>query len=354
MPLVGNAWVSHRDKSICILKPMTSSESPAEQHVLIFFQETGFSFVCCSGQTQFDALLACMEEAAAVMTRMGKSKKSELLATTNGGAGSHRFAAEFVAVEIVPRPGGIGSGQHDVTLHLFDFPVEPSERSSATPGVDGVRMTLTVATEDLAAYAKVFKCIRSAQYEPVVCSHIDKWFLPPTLTCADGKGGKGAGFLYQAVEHIKAECPDIAEFWVEILVRPGILEFAGSVDYSNFPDALDDVRLSQEISPADYGEKVRPFRSTETGSSEAQEFAPWLERLSKPENAGYEMEVSMFYTVGKDHAFAWMSQHPEATQDQLVEELVRDQRTLPQDLARKTAEQIAARVLHVVEMEKRR
>lgn len=61
----------------------------------------------------------------------------------------------------------------------------------------------------------------------------------------------------------------------------------------------------------------------------------------------YEVEMSVFYTIGKDFAFDWIEKHPGATMEQLVDAVLEGQKMLPSGIARTTAENVAQRVFTV-------
>lgn len=64
-------------------------------------------------------------------------------------------------------------------------------------------------------------------------------------------------------------------------------------------------------------------------------------------NKDYSVEISAFYTIGKDFAFEWLEKNPAGSWDQLVAALLDGQRMLPSGIAGATAERIANRVLSV-------
>ncbi len=61
----------------------------------------------------------------------------------------------------------------------------------------------------------------------------------------------------------------------------------------------------------------------------------------------YSVEISAFYTIGKDFAFEWLEKNPTATWNELVAELLEEQNMLPAGIAGTTAEKIANRVFSV-------
>lgn len=61
----------------------------------------------------------------------------------------------------------------------------------------------------------------------------------------------------------------------------------------------------------------------------------------------YSVEISAFYTIGKDFAFDWLEKNPNATWDQLVAAVLERQKMLPAGIAGTTAEKIADRVFAV-------
>jgi len=62
----------------------------------------------------------------------------------------------------------------------------------------------------------------------------------------------------------------------------------------------------------------------------------------------YSVEISAFYTIGKDFAFEWMEKNPDATYGQLVAAVLEGQKMLPSGIAGTTAERIANRVFTVI------
>lgn len=62
----------------------------------------------------------------------------------------------------------------------------------------------------------------------------------------------------------------------------------------------------------------------------------------------YSIEISAFYTIGKDFAFEWMEKNPEATYGHLVAAILEGQKMLPSGIAGATAERIANRVFTVI------
>lgn len=64
-------------------------------------------------------------------------------------------------------------------------------------------------------------------------------------------------------------------------------------------------------------------------------------------NKDYSVEISAFYTIGKDFAFEWLEKNPAGSRDQLVAALLDGQRMLPSGIAGTTAERIANRVFSV-------
>lgn len=70
------------------------------------------------------------------------------------------------------------------------------------------------------------------------------------------------------------------------------------------------------------------------------------------QNSKYQFSAPAFYTIGKDFAFAWIEENPDAKQEDLVCALLKNR---PKDLrscvARTTAEQISSRVFHVRSLE---
>jgi predicted DNA-binding transcriptional regulator AlpA len=61
----------------------------------------------------------------------------------------------------------------------------------------------------------------------------------------------------------------------------------------------------------------------------------------------YSVEISAFYTIGKDFAFEWLEKNPNATWDQLVAAVLEGQNMLPAGIAGTTAEKLADRVFAV-------
>jgi len=61
----------------------------------------------------------------------------------------------------------------------------------------------------------------------------------------------------------------------------------------------------------------------------------------------YSIEISAFYTIGKDFAFEWMEKHPEATYGQLVAAVLEGQKMLPSGIAGTTAKRIPNRLFNV-------
>lgn len=64
-------------------------------------------------------------------------------------------------------------------------------------------------------------------------------------------------------------------------------------------------------------------------------------------NKDYSVEISAFYTIGKDFASEWLENNPSGSWDQLVAALLDGQRMLPSGIAGTTAERIANRVFKV-------
>lgn len=61
----------------------------------------------------------------------------------------------------------------------------------------------------------------------------------------------------------------------------------------------------------------------------------------------YDVEISAFYTIGKDFAFDWLERNPNATWAELVSAVLDGQKMLPEGIATTTAERIANRVFQV-------
>lgn len=61
----------------------------------------------------------------------------------------------------------------------------------------------------------------------------------------------------------------------------------------------------------------------------------------------YTVEISAFYTIGKDFAFDWLEKNPAGTWAELVGALLEGQKMLPAGIAGTTAEKIANRVFTV-------
>lgn len=61
----------------------------------------------------------------------------------------------------------------------------------------------------------------------------------------------------------------------------------------------------------------------------------------------YDVEISAFYTTGKDFAFDWLEKNPNATRSELVSAVLDGQKMLPEGIAATTAERIANRVFQV-------
>jgi hypothetical protein len=330
MLTIGSCWLSYEENPIYVLKPM-AAESPGAHYVLIFLHRSGVQFLCCSGQREFDALISCVTKAAASMTK----KASKARPANDGGSAAQRISVESVSVEIRTRLHSAGHEVHDVTLQLGEVPADPDEPCLEPCEFAGSYIELEMSATELAAFARAFKRIAKAKYAPAFMARIDEWFLPPALFSCDSEAEIGDEFLTRAVEHIEAECPEAAEFWVEILGQLSTLNEDWTPPELSYMDC----------------ENEESYATTAGRSNETQEFVPWLERLALPEAGDYEDETGMFYTIGKDQAFQWMGQNPDTTREALVEELIKDQRLLPPKLARETAEKIAARVFYVRELE---
>lgn len=65
----------------------------------------------------------------------------------------------------------------------------------------------------------------------------------------------------------------------------------------------------------------------------------------------YAYAIGNFYTVGKDFAFDWMEDNPNASKDQLIKAILDGQRMLPPQIAEQTAKRIANRVFEVIAAE---
>lgn len=351
MNVIESAWLVDERVAVCILRPQELSDR--SQYVVMLCGIEKAHCICVTGRQQFHALTLCLTEAGLHMS--GQFKRMMGLDKGHGAKrrraaspmyeASQRFVEDHISVEVVThRKRGVHE-KYEFTVQIASNDAGENEiLDKLTDTSESIQMSET----ELLSIGELLWGLSDAEYEPAFLSTTDEWFVPPAVSRSGLRDGTiPADLLHQAVAHVEEACPQYADGWIECLERFAV---RATIEFGSCTKVAVEDKCSVEQG-ARYTERSGdPAQNscTQQVQGEVESLIPWLAALPGDRADEYEFEIGVFYSMRKDFAFQWMSEHPKATENQLVQAVLKGQRMLPPDLAKTTAEKVAERVFHVI------